>query len=240
MDYDWITAALKKPRTRKGLAEAMGVSPSAVTLLLKGERRLQANELPKVADYLGVSVPSTLLGGLESVSRAPRSPKSRLKPDIEPATESMRESAVIDPSFVAAMAPQMARMPILAGKTMEWSEMLVSEVPTELVVRPWFLGESKQSYGLIVGTENMSPLIEPDDLVIINEMLDVKRMREALFCTPRENTVFRAILARYIGQSKTHWTIEEASPGTGEEGPRCLAKKEWPDAYPIVAKITRR
>lgn len=211
-------------------------------VIRRGRGKVDAVE--KIVEEISPSYVEWVLKGRGEPPTKEDAPSSsirpHLKPDIEPAKAAEREAAVVDPSFAAALLPHMARMPILAGKTIEWSEMLVSEVPAELVPRPWFLGESKLSYGLIVGTENMSPIIEPDDLVIVNELLDVRRLREALFCTARENTVFRAILARYIGQSRTHWTIEEASSGTGEAGPRQIAKKDWPAAYPVVAKITRR
>jgi SOS-response transcriptional repressor LexA len=59
--FDWIESELKKnPKlSRKGLAVALGVHPSAITRMLKNrERRLLADEIRKVAKYLDAPPPS--------------------------------------------------------------------------------------------------------------------------------------------------------------------------------------
>ena len=46
MTVDWIRVGLKRTgKTRSGLAKALGRSPSAVTDLLNGHRRLRADEI---------------------------------------------------------------------------------------------------------------------------------------------------------------------------------------------------
>jgi hypothetical protein len=72
MTVDWIRKALiETGKTRSGLAKALGRSPSAVTDLLNGSRRLRAEEIAVAADYLGVE-PPRFLGGRAAPSRAPR------------------------------------------------------------------------------------------------------------------------------------------------------------------------
>jgi transcriptional regulator with XRE-family HTH domain len=61
---DWIRKALLATgKTRSGLAKALGRSPSAVTDLLNGTRRLRAEEIAVAAHYLGVEPPAFLGGG---------------------------------------------------------------------------------------------------------------------------------------------------------------------------------
>jgi transcriptional regulator with XRE-family HTH domain len=63
---DWIRKALLATgKTRSGLAKALGRSPSAVTDLLNGSRRLRAEEIAVAANYLGVE-PPRFLGGRAS------------------------------------------------------------------------------------------------------------------------------------------------------------------------------
>ena len=58
MTVDWIRAGLKHTgKTRSGLAKALGRSPSAVTDLLNGHRRLRADEIAIVSEYLGIDPP---------------------------------------------------------------------------------------------------------------------------------------------------------------------------------------
>jgi transcriptional regulator with XRE-family HTH domain len=64
MTIDWIREGLKQTRkTRSGLAKALGRSPSAVTDLLNGSRRLRAEEIAIVAEYLDIEPPRLVGGG---------------------------------------------------------------------------------------------------------------------------------------------------------------------------------
>ena len=64
LTVEWIRAGLKHTgKTRSGLAKALGRSPSAVTDLLNGHRRLRADEIAIVAEYLGIEPPRLLGGG---------------------------------------------------------------------------------------------------------------------------------------------------------------------------------
>ena len=67
MTVDWIREGLRQTRkTRSGLAKALGRSPSAVTDLLNGTRRLRAEEIAIAAEYLGVEPPRLVGGGRPS------------------------------------------------------------------------------------------------------------------------------------------------------------------------------
>ena len=72
MTVDWIRAGLKRTgKTRSGLAKALGRSPSAVTDLLNGHRRLRADEIAIVSDYLGIEPPRLVGGGPPRPPSAP-------------------------------------------------------------------------------------------------------------------------------------------------------------------------
>src|SRR6202030_1960315 len=74
MTVDWIREGLKEKRkTRSGLAKALGRSPSAVTDLLNGSRRLRAEEIAIAVEYLAVE-PPRLVGGGRAPPRAGRVP----------------------------------------------------------------------------------------------------------------------------------------------------------------------
>lgn len=57
-DLTWIERGLAQPgKTKAGLARALGIWPSAVSAMLRGNRRLQLDEVVKAADYLEVDPP---------------------------------------------------------------------------------------------------------------------------------------------------------------------------------------
>lgn len=52
-----IARGLEKPgKTKSGLAEALGIPNSGVTSILKGTRKIKANELPKINQYLELDI----------------------------------------------------------------------------------------------------------------------------------------------------------------------------------------
>ncbi|MGH6822027.1 MAG: S24 family peptidase [Methylocella sp.] len=70
IDLETIRRALEKPgKSKKGLAEALGRFPSAVTSILKGTRELKLGELAKVTAYLEIAA-----------SSAPKKDHAKLEP----------------------------------------------------------------------------------------------------------------------------------------------------------------
>lgn len=55
MDLEQLRQALEQPgKSKAGLAKAIGRSPSAVTAILKGDRRVQLDEWPLIEQYLEI------------------------------------------------------------------------------------------------------------------------------------------------------------------------------------------
>lgn len=55
MDLETIKEALDRPgKSKGGLAQALGRSPAVVTSILKGERPIKLEEIPKIEGYLGI------------------------------------------------------------------------------------------------------------------------------------------------------------------------------------------
>ena len=61
MYREWLIDGLKKSgKTQRGLAAALGLDPTAITRMKTGDRKIQADELPKIAQYIGVSPPQAI------------------------------------------------------------------------------------------------------------------------------------------------------------------------------------
>lgn len=57
IDSEWFYRQLEKDgRSLRAMARALGLDPSAVSRMLKGERKMSADEQDGIADYLGVSL----------------------------------------------------------------------------------------------------------------------------------------------------------------------------------------
>ncbi|MET3612072.1 transcriptional regulator with XRE-family HTH domain [Rhizobium aquaticum] len=57
IDSEWFYRQLEKDgRSLRAMARALGLDPSAVSRMLKGERKMSADEQDGIAGYLGVSI----------------------------------------------------------------------------------------------------------------------------------------------------------------------------------------
>lgn len=62
IDKDWFfNKLLQRERSLRGLARHMRIDPSAVSRMFSGERRMQMDEITKIASFLGVSASEVLL-----------------------------------------------------------------------------------------------------------------------------------------------------------------------------------
>ena len=58
MYREWLKNGLRQPgKSNVGLARALGIDGSGVSRLLKGDRKLKLEEVPKAAAYLGIDPP---------------------------------------------------------------------------------------------------------------------------------------------------------------------------------------
>ena len=56
---EWIRSGLKSTgKTQLGLAAHLNLAHPQITQLLKGKRRLKVDEVPRIAEYLGIAPPT--------------------------------------------------------------------------------------------------------------------------------------------------------------------------------------
>jgi len=73
IDREWILARLTKTRGEKTrMAQALGVPKEVISRILKGERKVQASEIPALIKFFGVAAPdvTSLAQDIESLDEA--------------------------------------------------------------------------------------------------------------------------------------------------------------------------
>lgn len=87
IDRDWFRTKLtEKNRSQRGLAKHIGIDPGAVTLMFKGERRMQLHEAEAIASFLGEPVIDVLRAAGLPIGQSP----PRQQPQTSDPIEAMR------------------------------------------------------------------------------------------------------------------------------------------------------
>lgn len=137
---DWIAEKLREHRIQqKDLARAMGIAPSGVTRLLRGERRLRPREVASVLQFFA-----------RYIREVPTSYDPR-----PPAGVSARKTPPDgNPSVV----------PVYSGL----AERLAGDAPAEWREPPASLRAAHQIFGIFVDTDGDAPLLLAGDVAYIH------------------------------------------------------------------------
>jgi transcriptional regulator with XRE-family HTH domain len=114
-------------------------------------------------------------------------------------------------------------------------EIVITTEPIEMVLRPWYLGEVKDAYAVVIVGESMVPKFHPGDMVVINPKEPILRDRYYLFIQENETGEFIATVKRLISATATEWKVEQYNPPKTFN----LPKNIWTRAVRIVGSYDR-
>jgi phage repressor protein C with HTH and peptisase S24 domain len=153
---EWIRGGLRKPgKTQAGLAAALNVDPAAVSRLLKGDRKLRADELPKVARYLESDPAAISVPAEKSSARKEYDGLTPFAPVQLPEPSSLRYGLPI--YGVGACHGE------YFGGTFEFNGEVVSRTRF-----PPALNDVPGAYGIYASGDSMEPRFEHGDLVYVH------------------------------------------------------------------------
>jgi len=127
-------------------------------------------------------------------------------------------------------------LPVYAAAEGGPGQLVVSTDPIELVPRPWYLGEVRDGYAVVVSGESMSPAFEPGDMAIVNPRLPPMKNRHHIIVSNDDDGEFRATIKKLTGWSSDEWMLEQYNPPAGQEKLFKLNRREWPKALRVVGK----
>jgi phage repressor protein C with HTH and peptisase S24 domain len=196
--------------SQREFAERIGLSAQAVNQWFQGHAEPKPKTLKVIADKFGVDVNWLMTGQTWEASAPPAAGNFKPPPEI------LGERNL--PVYVA----------VEGGK----GELLVSTDPIEFVQRPWYLGEVRDGYAVVVTGESMVPVYDPGDMVIINPRLPHMRGKDHIFVGGSEDGSYRATVKRLIRATETSWIVEQFNP----PGELTLPRANWTEAKRIVGK----
>lgn len=211
--------AVMDGKTQEKFGESIGVSAQAVNQWLKGKTEPGMDSLRKISEKYNVDINWLAYG--EGTGEMPRSYPQPSKDDLTTFPVSRVE------------APLGARdLPVFAAVEGGDGELVVSTEPVDLVPRPWYMGEVKDGYGVIVTGESMVPAYEPGDTAIVNPRLPYMRGKVHIFTCESDNSHFRASIKTLVKVTETEWIVEQHNPPKTYSLPRSI----WTHARRVVGK----
>jgi hypothetical protein len=111
-------------------------------------------------------------------------------------------------------------------------EMVVSTDPIDLVPRPWYMGQVRDGFAVLVVGDSMVPAFEPGELAIVNPRLPPKRNDDVILISGEDEGEFRASIKRLINWDAKSWRLKQYNPAREFS----WTKKDWPKALSVVGK----
>ena len=201
---------IKKAREAKGwsqddLASASGVTQPAIVKIENGKTR-KSKFFPKIAQVLELDL------------------------------------ARIDPSLQADAKPANYRppptvfgdrdLPVYAAAEGGPGQMVVNTDPVELVPRPWYLGNVKDGYAVLVVGDSMEPAFKAGDMAIVNPRLAYQRNTDVILVAREDEGEFVATIKHLLGWTDKEWKLRQFNPRKDFT----LSRKEWPKALRVVGR----
>ena len=168
MDTIWFQEALEKVgATQADLARQLGLAPSAVSRMLRGERQMKLLEAVQVAQFLGVSQDDVLRhAGEEST--------------LPPSTEPPRRGRPPRPPSVFP-APRQDQMPIKsAARGGGEQQMFLEDGPIGYTPRPANLAGVRGAYAIYMVGDSMEPRYLAGWLLHVNPFKPPTRGRDVV------------------------------------------------------------
>lgn len=127
-------------------------------------------------------------------------------------------------------------LPIFAAVEGGPGELVVSTDALEYVPRPWYLGEVRDGYGVLVVGESMIPAFNPGDIAIVNPRLPPMKGRHHILTGGDEDGEFRATIKRVNNWTADEWTLEQYNPPSGQDREFKTPRRRWTKALRVVGK----
>lgn len=172
MDASWFQQALERAGvTQADLARHLGLAPSAVSRMLKGERQMKLLEAVQVAQFLGLSQDEVLRrAGAAAEMAAQLTPARRGRPPRPIAR-------------VPAPTPATPGEPIpirSAGRGGGEQEMFLADGPIGYTARPHNLDGVRGAYAIYMVGDSMEPRYEQGWLLHVNPFKPPTRGRDVV------------------------------------------------------------
>lgn len=212
----------KTPKlTQSAVADALGVSPQAVSGWERGEAMPEPDKLVGLGRILGVDVgwllseaPDAVGPALDIMVNPPRTTPPEMQPGVR------------------------NDFPIYASAEGGPGEIIRSTDPIDFRSRPSVLQNVQKAYGLIVTGDSMSPEYRNGDTALVNPHLPAIGGEVFIFYSERDGEV-RATIKHLRRFTAEKWFVTQHNPPDGMDHDFTLPRREWAILHRVVGKYSR-
>jgi phage repressor protein C with HTH and peptisase S24 domain len=195
MDTIWFHQALERAgHTQADLARHLGLPPSAVSRMLRGERNMKLLEAVQTAQFLGVSQEEVLRRAGDTDAPPPE-PARRGRPP--------RAATGLGP------APRYDTMPIKsAGRGGNDQRMFLEDGPIGYTARPANLAGVRDAYAIYMVGDSMEPRYMQGWLLHVNPFKPPIRGRDVVVYKPDQSVLIK----QFVGWSGDTLVLRQLNP----------------------------
>jgi phage repressor protein C with HTH and peptisase S24 domain len=217
MDGHWFQDQLRRAgHTQAELARALGIDPSAVSKLFKGERQLKLVEASHLARFLNLPYE-------EVVRRAgvDQPPGGGVLPGGEAAATSAQTTTDQQRDLIPVRS---------AARGGDNQEMFLEDGPIDYVQRPPYLRNVRDAYGIYVVGDSMAPRYRQGQLLHVNPHRPAAPGR-GVVVTRRDGAV---LIKEFVRRTSDGLVLREYQPAEREFSVRA---NEVADVHVVAAII---
>ncbi|HYM71602.1 MAG TPA: helix-turn-helix domain-containing protein [Stellaceae bacterium] len=195
VDTIWFHEALDRSGgTQADLARRLGLAPSAVSRMLRGERQMKLLEAVQIAAFLGVSQEEVLRrAGDTAAAPVPDSPTRRGRPPHQAPPPMQRQEA----------------MPIRsAGRGGNDQRMFLEDGPIGYTSRPSNLAGVRGAYAIYMVGDSMEPRYEQGWLLHVNPFKPPTRGRDVVVYKKGQVVLIK----QFVGWSDDTLVLRQLNP----------------------------
>ena len=206
---EWLNHRMLAVSGKKAeLAAKLGIHPSAVTRIFAGKRQIKSQEVPVVAEFLGVGTDQRIQNFVKSENEA--NPATTVVPEERRNTRDL-------PVYGAAEGGN--------------GGMVVTPEAIDWIVRPGAVANSKDAYAVYIVGDSMEPRIEHGEIVVVHPNRPVRQRDDIILVKHEPDGSWLALCKRLIRWNKTEWTVFQYNPQKEFN----LSRSEW-SAFPITSR----
>lgn len=224
----WIKERIRflrpKGKTQTGLATALGIDPSRVTEIIKGERRIKSSEVAPLAAYLEMTVGDVMA----AIDGRPPAAMGVIEPAAEPGA-----ALAAAPILPVLYPPGRPDVPVWASaQAGDDGAIVLTPDPIDYIHRSDRMRGVKNPFAFYVVGTSMSPAIEHGTQVVINPSLLPMAGRDHVFIQDLPDGTMKAMVKRLVRSTERSWRVRQFNEPRDFD----LLRSIWTKAYRITEK----